>query len=369
MHRPHSQQRTAGPIFFCGRPCHVRRGFTIVELLVALAVIGVLLALALPALGRARTAAKKAQCLNNIRNLALAMTQLEQAQRKLPASGNYIANGPTSTSHNHSWAVSILPWIDQQNLYNQWKLDRSITDPVNRPLTEALIPVFVCPLDLTRSPSDGAHGDLSYVVNGGVGFTVGPAIGYDDCPFAPWGGPLDLNGNGFSCNRTTQDEEDYACFKRMGLFFLENWKSGVDRHYALADIHDGLTQTFMLTENVRAGYDPEDEEASYANPNPYRCAAYIGCPCLNQSCRPGNVDYSRSNSGRSQINSGLWSAEGASPVPNSFHEGGVHVAYADGHVSLLSEKVDGATYAALASPQGSMLDGTVLKQAIVSTGF
>jgi prepilin-type processing-associated H-X9-DG protein len=72
------------------------------------------------------------------------------------------------------------------------------------------------------------------------------------------------------------------------------------------------------------------------------------------------------NAGVNRINGGRASPEGRSPTPNSFHDGGVHMAYADGHVIFLSESIDGAVYAALASPQGLLLDGTPLRQGIVS---
>ena len=74
----------------------------------------------------------------------------------------------------------------------------------------------------------------------------------------------------------------------------------------------------------------------------------------------------RCNAGSSKINSGLASAEGTSPVPNSFHDGGVNMAYADGHVTFLSETVNGAVYAALASMRGSRLQKSPLAQVIVS---
>jgi prepilin-type processing-associated H-X9-DG protein len=331
-----------------------------------MAIISLMLSLALPAIGRSRAAARKVECANNLRNIALAMTQYVDLYERFPASGNYWPSGPKSTNHHHSWAVSILPWIGQKDLYSRWDINRPITDPINEPLTHTYVPILVCPVDISRS-REKDQGDLSYVVNGGVGFTIGPRFGYEDCPVAPAAGPLDLNGDGSACTGAPGDAEDYAYFKKMGLFFLENWKTGVDRHHRLADVTDGLTQTFMVSENVRAGYDPDTPETGFANPHPWRCSFYIGNPCRGGSCSPGNVDYSLSNAGDAQINSGRWRAEGRSAVPNSFHDGGVNMAYADGRVRFLSESVDGAIYAALASPQGMGLSGP-LQQPIVSGG-
>ena len=332
-------------------------------------IIGVLLGLILPAIGRFQAAAKKMQCMNNLRNIGLAMTQFDEIQGRLPASGNYRVLPTGGDSLQHSWAVSILPHIGQENLAKKWNLTKPIHDPVNEPLTHTHIPVYVCPMDISRS-KERDQGDLSYVVNGGVGFSVRYRNNVEDCPVDPRWTVLDLNGDGTACTGGPADEEDRNLFKRMGLFFLENWMNGVtERHYQLADVKDGLSNTFMVSENARAGYDPEHTRETFATPNPYRCAFYIGNPCQTGTCSEGNVDYSLCNAGRSRINSGLWSPEGRSPAPNSFHEGGVNMAYTDGHVSFLSETVDGIVYATLASPQGAQLGGPLKQPASVGGGL
>ena len=104
----------------------------------------------------------------------------------------------------------------------------------------------------------------------------------------------------------------------------------------------------------------------FAEPDPYYSAFFIGSPCPLGACGAGEVNYARSNAGFERINSGLWSPEGQSPLLNSFHPGGVLMAYADGHVAFLSEGLDGGVYAALGSPQGSRLQGTPLEQPVVS---
>jgi prepilin-type processing-associated H-X9-DG protein len=331
------------------------------ELVVTMAVIGLLAALLLPAVMHGREAARRTQCLNHVRNISLGLTGYEGTHNRLPASGNFFDPPGGPVKLHHSWAVSILPYLEQNNLAASWALDKPIDDPLNSPLTTASIPVFVCPDDI----STVGRGDLSYVVNGGVGYTVRKS-GIGDCPVDRDRRLLDLNGDGMACTGSNADDLDRALFSRMGLFFLENWKQkGTVRHYALGDVHDGTSQTLLIAENIRAGAAPDQPEATFASPDPLRCAFYIGNPC-NGPCSPGNVDYSRCNSGVDRINSGLWNEEGRSPVPSSFHQGGVHVSYADGHAAFLSESVDGAVYAALASAQGRLLDGTLLRQATVS---
>jgi prepilin-type processing-associated H-X9-DG protein len=333
-----------------------------------MAILTVLVTLTLPAIGRVRLAARRVQCQNNLRNIALGITNFEGAQGRLPASG-YMYDLDGVGAAYHSWAVSILPYVGAESTAAQWNVNKPITDPVNRPLARARIPVFLCPSDISRSPKDKGGGDQSYVVNGGVGFTV-RRNNVGDCAIDPKGNVLDLNGDGIGCPpdpKTDGNPSDRDYFKELGLFFLENWNAGgTVRHYALGDVRDGLTHTFMVAENVRTGYDPAQPESGFASPNPYLCAFYIGDPCQGGRCSSGNVDYTRSNAGPSRINSGLTSAEGSAPAPNSFHDGGVNMAYADGRVTFLSVSVSGGVYAALASPLGGRLQGTPLQQVIVS---
>lgn len=341
-----------------------RRGFTMIELIVVTAIVAVLAALAFPAITRVREAARKTQCLNNVRNIALALTQFDHLHNRLPASGSYRVD-PDRTYRLHTWAVSILPHLEQGNLFKQIDLDKPLEDPVNESLHTARIPVYVCPTDLSRNPEQ--FGDLSYAVNGGVGFTVKRA-GVRDCPVDRSWTVLDLNGDGMGCSGEAEvDDLDKKLFQQMGLFFLETRNNDITkRHHSLGHVVDGTSQTFLLAESVRVGFDPNADFANFADPNPYRCAFYIGNPCTGGNCSEGNVDYSRCNTGESKINSGLWSSEGSSPIPNSFHPGGVHMAFADAHVTFLSEDIDGGVYGAMGSPQGVLLKDTPLEEAIVS---
>ena len=245
-------------------------------------------------------------------------------------------------------------------------IDKPVTDPANAAILTSHVSVYVCPSDISRS-DEADRPDLSYAVNGGLGFTYRTGGGVGDCPIDLRSRNLDLNGDGTTCTGQPADDEDRARFKQMGLFFLENWKAGgTVRHHELGDIADGTSQTLLMTENVRTGYADGGNAYGFAEPAPQYTAFYIGNPCPGRPCMLGAVDYSLSNAGSDQINSGLWSPEGQSSVPNSFHDGGVVMAFADSHIIFLSETVDGAAYAAMASPQGILLSATPLEQVIVS---
>ncbi|MDQ3332259.1 MAG: DUF1559 domain-containing protein [Planctomycetota bacterium] len=350
------------------------RGYTIVELLVCIAIIAVLVALAAPALQQSWAASRRVQCQSNLRNINFAMLQVADSAGRFPASGNFgrRPGSDTQSRSHHSWVVDVLPWLEQRSVADRWNKDEPIDSETNRPLASIHVPILTCPADLSLSDPDDRQGDLSYVVNGGMGFTI---LWNDihDCPIDRTGTHLDLDGDGVTCrpNGSKDAGADRALFKATGLFFIETWEWDVTRrHYTLAEVADGLSNTIVLSENARSGFDPESPSESWASPNPYRTSFYIGNPCRDGVCSAGNVDYDRSNAGDNAINSGLKTPEGRSPVPNSFHAGLVHMAFGDGRVQPVSERIAGAVYAALASPQGGTLAGTPLEQpAAVGTNW
>src|SRR5277367_746607 len=89
-----------------------RRGFTLIELLVVIAIIAVLIALLLPAVQSAREAARRIQCVNNLKQLGLAMHNYQSAINTLPQGMNGDAWG--------TWLNAILPYVEQQNLFSAW---------------------------------------------------------------------------------------------------------------------------------------------------------------------------------------------------------------------------------------------------------
>lgn len=339
-----------------------------IELVVVMAVIAILVSLLMPAIQQARGAARRTQCRNNLRNVALAVLQTTEVQGRFPASAVYGWDPATNITFNgYSWVVSILPHLDQANLADKWRKEKPTNDPINETLAHTYLPILTCPDD----PSIVGMGDLSFVVSGGLGFSAKPGQ-FGDCPIDPFGGnALDLNGNGITCASLQDDTgnpTDRQMFKHFGVFFL-NALTPVEekRSHNLASITDGVTHTYMLSENVRVGFNPSrPNDSHWGMVLAYQHSFFIGNPCANHDCTNGDIDYARSNAGAAAINSGLNSPEGSSPVPNSFHPGGVNMAFCDGRVQFLSEKIDGAVYAAQASPQGGRLNGTRFAQPLVT---
>ncbi|MBN2291066.1 MAG: DUF1559 domain-containing protein, partial [Pirellulales bacterium] len=98
-------------------PRQREKGFTLVELLVVIAIIGILIALLLPAVQAAREAARRAQCTNNVKQLALAVLNYESTNNVFPPGGSYGISGPTP--YGASWLVHILPFCEQNGLYER----------------------------------------------------------------------------------------------------------------------------------------------------------------------------------------------------------------------------------------------------------
>lgn len=124
-------------------------GFTLVELLVVITIIGILIALLLPAVQAAREAARRVQCSNNLKQIGLAMHNYHLAHECFPPGklweSSYISWA--SAHHRTNWGISLLPYLEQENLYDKYVHEADNTDPVNAPVREAYVPVYVCASD------------------------------------------------------------------------------------------------------------------------------------------------------------------------------------------------------------------------------
>jgi prepilin-type N-terminal cleavage/methylation domain-containing protein len=164
--------------------CHRDRrfvcGFTLVELLVVLAIIGVLTALLLPAVQMAREFSRRASCANNVREIGRGLTLFHDAQGALPPGAVFGSSGDAAAVRkkfsiaaktDHGWGQFLLPFIEQKALYQQYHWEFDWRAPENELVREAALQVFTC-----SSVPNGAQGKRQDGFTSG-GFTWRAAAG------------------------------------------------------------------------------------------------------------------------------------------------------------------------------------------------
>ena len=158
-------------------------GFTLVELLVVIAIIGILIAMLLPAVQQVREAARRASCMNQTRQMALAALNFESANGELPGGTEHIANVPSTEpedlrrtsdadSFGWGWRTKLLPFMEQANLFDQLDLSIAVADGNNPVVVEQVVDTFICPSNLELTEARHPLGSIqmsmgSYLANGG----------------------------------------------------------------------------------------------------------------------------------------------------------------------------------------------------------
>jgi prepilin-type N-terminal cleavage/methylation domain-containing protein/prepilin-type processing-associated H-X9-DG protein len=164
-----------------------RRGFTLIELLVVIAIIGVLIALLLPAVQQAREAARRIQCVNNLKQLGLAVHNYISSSERLPLGDFYWAGsnekpamatvpGNGGDRYSWGWTVALLPYVEQGPLYNAWNFVCGFRDPggggptINTTVMYNQLFLFLCPSENSPGRPQAPYAALNYVGNvGGPG--------------------------------------------------------------------------------------------------------------------------------------------------------------------------------------------------------
>ncbi len=279
----------------------VRRAFTLVELLVVVAIIGTLVALILPAVQASRAAARRTQCQNHLRQIGLACTEFETARSEFPTGCLGCRFSPDPRDRKFiSWNVATLPYLDQVAVWERFDTSEPIGSEINREAVSAVIPTFLCP-DANRDFSTTPE----YLVNGK--WDAGEGMGLTD-----YGGMAGVEGPG----RDAPAEESNRYYRdagSRGIMLAEIATRAVD-------ITDGLSHTVIVAERACPEVD-ESQWASGAN-----CFAQHQEMPINETWKNGEIF--------------------------SEHAGVAGVAFADGHVEFLSESIEQTVLIALLTRAG-----------------
>ncbi len=346
-----------------------KRGFTLIELLVVIAIIAVLISLLLPAVQSAREAARRAQCINNLKQIGLAIHNYESSMGCFPPSA--MSTNPNQgwgawSNNGVSWRVLILPQMEQSNKYNSFNFSLVEGAQGDTALTAwmATVPAFLCPSDgqhdngflstntstgvypMFVPPSAGKTPIVNYHMSFGDNYAIGnlsnggsnpwetpcsgPAVGQPQIGMAGfWGTKYDcaITATGAGTMRA------FADYRTM-------------QFATISSVTDGLSNTVICGEGLPA--EDANNEFWTATGASAGTTLPINLKTANPAGGFGTADWTSRFS---------YAARGF----KSRHPGGANFLNADGSVRFLKSTIGKAVYAAIGSKSGGeVVDSSAL---------
>ena len=316
-----------------------RRAFTLVELLVVISVIGILIALLLPAIQAARESARRMQCANNLKQIGLALQSHVNTKKAFPAGCvvSTIVDKPTTydtwaeasspivggNKHGQSWMLEILSYMEYGNVYREWNVKKSVL--YNAKAANTDIVVFYCP-----SRRAGLRpGDVNYMLD--LHFTGG-GTDYGGCV-----GRMNGWENHITNHHNFSAEDSSGPPDPLRGIFRPNVAT------RMVDIKDGASHTIAIGEmqrlRPRSGAQRPDWETSYDGWALGGCATLFATATDPEHENPGGMNN--------------WFFES----PGSQHRGGAQFGMGDASVRFISENIDSQDNNSLFPRLGSMADG------------
>jgi prepilin-type N-terminal cleavage/methylation domain-containing protein/prepilin-type processing-associated H-X9-DG protein len=317
-----------------------KRGFTLVELLVVITIIGILIALLLPAVQAAREAARKMQCSNNLKQNTLAMLQHEERNKFYPTGGwgwSWIGDGDRGSGKNQpgGWIYNILPFIEQSSLYQL----PSDGDAQNQTATQLAGGALCIQTPLAAMNCPTRRSAVNYPVStywfGGSAAWIG-ASAVSVCARSDYAACVgDYNDDQWGGGPGSLSDAP-AFFASPGVIAIQKAMTGVcygGSQVTVAMVTDGTSNTYMLgekyldpdyyyngddgsdNENMYIGYDNDIDRSTYC-PVPYQASDYAATPMQDT---PGTSDGLRFGSA---------------------HDGSCNMSFCDGSVRSVSYSID-----------------------------
>ena len=301
-------------------------GFTLIELLVVIAIIGILIALLLPAVQAAREAARMSRCTNNLKQIGLAMHSYHEVHGSFPYGSGSCCSSATRAAWGGVWPIMILPYLEQQAIYDRFDLNKHMQDQTANAQT-SVVSTFVCPSDAGESVIlDGRY--VAHNPPRAMGLWYPASMGPtepDLCPFCP--DPTPGPGN-WCCqgnNYGTGAGNGYDWGNSVGMF---------GRHHRpstrFAEVLDGLSNTIMNGETL-----------------PRHCK-FNSLVAVNFNVYPTNIPLNTMEDDRGEHN--MWYRTCGF---KSSHPGGASFVMGDGSVHFFSQAIDFRLYNNLGTRAGA----------------
>ncbi|APW60931.1 DUF1559 domain-containing protein [Paludisphaera borealis] len=343
------------------RLSRARSGFTLIELLVVIAIIAVLIALLLPAVQAAREAARRSQCVNNLKQLGLAVHNYADQNQCFPLADMYPSASGTSCGWTLSWPIGLMPGMEQMPLFNAFNFafttggadyDAACTAGggwANSTVGRAQVATLLCPSESLQQHPDGTFATMNYYGNlGGPGVIAtftGMIIPTDAGVQAVLGGTYGRGGP-VSFASATDGTSNTALFseKLYGVGVSSSMlnqmtpgsisgKRGMFNPTTTAS-HDTGSQTAALAFIAGCNSIPATTTATSSIAGLSWIKAYPAYSAIN-----GYTHFGAPNSIACATDNTYWGGPAASVPPSSNHSGGVNMGMADGSVRFIKNSV------------------------------
>lgn len=282
-----------------------RKAFSLVELLVVISIVGVLVALVLPAAHQARAAARRISCDNNLKQIGLGLQNYESAFRRLP-SGYVFKRGVEGNHSGFGWGAMILEYMEQSTVHSKLDFNVPIFEPRNSTIREQHVPIFLCPEDSVSAFGYVEMGEEKYAM----------------ASYVASFGPPDLDD--------TQE-------KRDGVF-SRNSKT------RFADISDGLSNTISCGERQNGAF----RRGGVHGPHFSYETTWVGA--IREITDPSDDHGHMVLFQTGHTPNSAFSDDRDVSAP---HVGYANFLFSDGSVRLITEQVDAEVYHSLSTRAGA----------------